>query len=128
MDNLPGRNLTRWEFTRGQFTGGESYRPVSYLIKLQASSFSFIKNETLVRVCSCEFLEISKNTFCREHLRVTTSFIIFIPMKYSTKWVSFVVTMLPVLKLRQILIFNLIYDQMQNKNSQITRESKKLLK
>ena len=32
-----------------------------------------IKKETLAQVFSCEFCEISKNTFFREHLRVTAS-------------------------------------------------------
>ena len=36
---------------------------VSFLIKLQASSLQFIKKETLAQVFSCEFCEISKNTF-----------------------------------------------------------------
>ena len=36
---------------------------VSLLIKLQAGSFKFIKKETLTQVSSCEFCEISKNTF-----------------------------------------------------------------
>ena len=36
---------------------------VSFLIKLQAEPCSFIKKETLAQVFSCEFCEISKNTF-----------------------------------------------------------------
>ena len=36
---------------------------VSFLIKLQASGLNFIKKETLAQVFSCEFCEISKNTF-----------------------------------------------------------------
>ena len=36
---------------------------VSFLIKLQDSACSFIKRETLVQMFSCEFCEISKNTF-----------------------------------------------------------------
>ena len=36
---------------------------VSLLIKLQASVCNFIKKETLVQVFSCEFCEISENTF-----------------------------------------------------------------
>ena len=36
---------------------------VSFLIKLQASASNFIKKETLAQVFSCEFCEISKNTF-----------------------------------------------------------------
>ena len=34
---------------------------------------SFIKKETLAQVFSCEFLEISKNTFFTEHLLATAS-------------------------------------------------------
>ena len=34
-------------------------------------AYNFIKKETLVQVFSCEFCEISKNTFFTEHLRVT---------------------------------------------------------
>ena len=40
----------------------------SFLIKLQA-----IKKETLTQVFSCEFLEISKNTFITENFRATAS-------------------------------------------------------
>ena len=41
---------------------GNSCTKVSFLIKLQAESCSFIKKETLVQVFSCEFCEISENT------------------------------------------------------------------
>ena len=34
---------------------------------------NFIKEETLTQVFSCEFCEISKNTFFTEHLRTTAS-------------------------------------------------------
>ena len=33
----------------------------------------FIKKETLAQVFSCKFCEISKNTFCTEHLLATAS-------------------------------------------------------
>ena len=47
---------------------------VSFLIKLQASALSaFIKKESLTQVFSCEFCEISKNTFFTEHFRATAS-------------------------------------------------------
>ena len=36
---------------------------VSFLMKLQTSPCRFIKKETLAQVFSCEFCEISKNTF-----------------------------------------------------------------
>ena len=45
----------------------------SFLIKLKASSCSFIKKETLAQMFSCEFCEISKNTFFTEHLLATAS-------------------------------------------------------
>ena len=45
----------------------------SFLIKLQAETCNFIKKETLAQVFSCEFCEISKNTFFAEHLRKTAS-------------------------------------------------------
>ena len=38
---------------------------------LKASNF--IKKETLTQVFSCEFCQISKNTFFTEHLRATAS-------------------------------------------------------
>ena len=44
---------------------------VSFLIKLQVSNF--IKREALAQVFSCEFYEISKNTFFTEHLWTTAS-------------------------------------------------------
>ena len=34
---------------------------------------NFIKKETLTQMLSCEFCEISKNTFSKEHLRATAS-------------------------------------------------------
>ena len=46
---------------------------VSFLIQLQASACNFIKKETLAQVCSCEFCEISKNTFFTEYLRAAAS-------------------------------------------------------
>ena len=44
---------------------------ISFLKKLQACNY--IKNETLAHVFSCEFCEISKNTFFTEHLWTTAS-------------------------------------------------------
>ena len=39
---------------------------VSFLIKLHTSACNFINKETLAQVFSCEFCEISKNTFFTE--------------------------------------------------------------
>ena len=46
---------------------------VSFLIKLQAQACNFIKKETLAQVFSCEFCEVSKNTFFTEHVWATAS-------------------------------------------------------
>ena len=46
---------------------------VSFLIKLQAEARNFIKKEALAQVHSCEFCEISKNTFFTECLWETVS-------------------------------------------------------
>ena len=44
-----------------------------FLIKLQAESCNFIKKEVLAQVFSCEFCEISENTFITEYLQATAS-------------------------------------------------------
>ena len=44
---------------------------------------NFIKKETLAQVFSCEFCEISKNTFSAEHLRTTASIFNIKPDKFS---------------------------------------------
>ena len=41
--------------------------------KVASQGFNFIKIETLAQVISCEFCEISKNTFFTEHVWATTS-------------------------------------------------------
>ena len=41
--------------------------------KVAGGACNFIKKETLAQVFSCEFCEISKNTFFREHIWVTAS-------------------------------------------------------
>ena len=46
---------------------------ISFLIKLQAKVYNFIKKETLTQVLCCQFCEISKNTFFTEHLWATAS-------------------------------------------------------
>ena len=48
-------------------------RRVSSLIKLKDSACSFINKETLAQVFSCEFCEISKNTFLHGALLVAAS-------------------------------------------------------
>ena len=46
-----------------QNSQGNTCARVSYLIKLQALVCKFIKQDTLAQTFSCEFCEISKNTF-----------------------------------------------------------------
>ena len=50
-----------------------TFARASFLIKLQAEAYNFIKRETLARVFFCEFCEISWNTFFTEHHRATAS-------------------------------------------------------
>ena len=58
---------------------------VSFLIKLQSWACNFIKKESLAQVLSCEFCEISKNTFYTEHrLLLFLSFIFW--KKYLGNW------------------------------------------
>ena len=58
-----------------KFKGKYTYARASFLIKLQTSAFNFIKKETLAKVFSCEFCEISNNTSFTERLRATASLI-----------------------------------------------------
>ena len=46
---------------------------VSFLLKLLALTWNFIKKETLAQVISCEFCQISKNTSLNEHFWATAS-------------------------------------------------------
>ena len=46
---------------------------VSFLIKLLALTRNFIKKEALAQVFPCEFCQIYKNTFLKEHLWATAS-------------------------------------------------------
>ena len=57
----------------------------SFLIKLQAKGCNFIKKEYLAQVFSCEFCEISKNTFITEHLQATASYYFILVLN---KWVT----------------------------------------
>ena len=54
---------------------GNTCARVSFLIKLLASACNFIKKETLAQAFSCEFCEISKNSFSYEHLRRLSLFL-----------------------------------------------------
>ena len=46
---------------------------VSFLVKLRASNLQVFQKETLAHVFSCEFCEISRNTFFTEHVWTTAS-------------------------------------------------------
>ena len=48
----------------------------------KAEACNVIKKETLAQVFSCEFCEISKNTFFTEKLRATTSVVCDIRSKF----------------------------------------------
>ena len=48
-------------------------QPPEVFFKKRRLWFFFIKKETLTQVFSCEFCEISKNSFLTEHLKATAS-------------------------------------------------------
>ena len=76
---------------------GRGLHWVSFLIKLQAESCNFIEKETLAQVFSCEFCEISKNTFFTEYLWATSSVYItvhFILKDYQKDWVFILILVL----------------------------------
>ena len=52
-----------------------TYARVSFLVQMQPEACNFIKKEILGQVFSCEFCEISGNTFITEHLWATASVI-----------------------------------------------------
>ena len=56
----------------GKFIGKHLCESLFFNIKLQAAC-NFIKKAALAQVFSCEFCEISKNTFFAEHLLATVS-------------------------------------------------------
>ena len=62
---------------------------VSFFIKLQPSACNFIKKETLVQVFSCEFCEISKNTFSYKTPLVAASESFWIPTQSVLRLCSF---------------------------------------
>ena len=55
-----------------KFTGKHLCQSL-FFNKVAGAACNFIKKETLTQVFSCEFCEISKNTFFKEHLRMTAS-------------------------------------------------------
>ena len=63
-----------------KFTGKHLCQSL-FFNKVAGAACNFIKKETLTQVFSCEFCEISKNTFFTEHLRTTAS-IVWILMLY----------------------------------------------
>ena len=61
---------------------------VSFLIKLQDEACNFIERETLAQVFSCEFFEISNNTF--SYGKVVASAILNIEIVGNKSFSSFV--------------------------------------
>ena len=62
---------------------------VSFLIKLQASGLNFIKRETLAQVFSCEFCNISMNTFSDKTPLVADSGLFLFLLCYACLCVDF---------------------------------------
>ena len=65
-----------------KFTGKYRAR-ASFWMKLQASGLQLYLKKTLTQVFSCEFCQISKNTFFTEHLWMTASAISLHNKRYS---------------------------------------------
>ena len=62
------------------------FSPLLHLILvLPLKACNFIKKEYLAQVFSCEFCEISKNTFITEHLQATASYYFILVLN---KWVT----------------------------------------
>ena len=55
-----------------KFTGKHLYQSL-FFNKVAGATCNVIKKETLAQVFSCEFCEISKNTFLTEHVWATAS-------------------------------------------------------
>ena len=55
-----------------KFTGKHLCQSL-FFNKVAGQAFNFVKKEALAQEFSCEFFEISKNTFFTEHLRTTAS-------------------------------------------------------
>ena len=58
--------------TLAKFTGKHLCQSL-FLIKIQASGLQLYQKENLAQVFSCEFCQISKNTFFTEHLLTMTA-------------------------------------------------------
>ena len=58
------------------------------LIKLQPEACDFIKQDILTQVFSCEFCEISKNTFFAEHLLATVSILTILTWKKNLLFIK----------------------------------------
>ena len=54
-----------------------------FYLGCRSQVWNFIKKEILVQVFSCEFCEISENTFFTEHLYATVS---FLPNEFTNFW------------------------------------------
>ena len=65
-----------------------TYARVSFLINLQTKAWNFIKKEILAQVFSCEFCEISKNTFFYRTSLVAASVHLIIKV-INSEWVKY---------------------------------------
>ena len=59
------RKMCSWKFHK---IHRKTPVPEAFFNRLWPQACNFIKKETLVQVFSCEFCEISKNTFFREYI------------------------------------------------------------
>ena len=67
------RNHRRCSVRKGVLNNFSKFKGKHRIQSECGKACNFIKKETLAQVFSCEFWEISKNTFFTEHLQVTAS-------------------------------------------------------
>ena len=66
-----------------KFTGKHLCQSLFFNKKAGLRPATLLKEETLAHVLSCEFCEISKNTFLTEHLRTTASEKLIYKLKFA---------------------------------------------
>ena len=66
-------NTSSINYEKEAATRGVLYEKCARVSSCRPEACNFIKKETLAQVVSCEFCEISKNTFVTQHLWKTAS-------------------------------------------------------
>ena len=81
------------------------------LIKLHPLACSFIKKESLTQLYSCEFCEITKNTFFTEHLWTLASVTLVLWLKEVKVYVKYIFTLCETMEWKgsfSLVVLNLV--------------------